>query len=131
MHAVSSLFTSSAMIRCILILAVVVSLFAATASQAKEPIRLANNPSLSPDGALLAFDWNGDIWVVPSTGGTARQLTQQPGRDSQPKFSPDGRRIAFVSDRDGSQQVYVMPADGGPAKQVTFHTAGFVLHGWT
>jgi tricorn protease len=115
--------------RILLVLAVAASFCGSAVS--KDPIRLANNPSLSPDGALLAFDWNGDIWVVPSDGGSANQLTQKPGRNSQPKFSPDGKRIAFISDREGSAQVFVMPAAGGAAKQVTFNTAGFVLQGWT
>lgn len=100
-------------------------------SQAREPIRLANHPALSPDGKLLAFDHLGDIWVVPSTGGTARPLTQNTARDGYPKFSPDGKEIAFVSDRDGNPQVYVMPATGGTPRQITFHTSGFALHEWT
>lgn len=98
---------------------------------AGDQIRLANNPSLSPDGALLAFDWMGDIWVVPTNGGTAKALTQNPSKDMQPKFSPDGREIAFISDRDGTAQVYVMSVDGGTPTRLTFHTAGFGLEGWT
>jgi tricorn protease len=98
---------------------------------AREPIFLANNPALSPDGATLAFDYNGDIWTVPTAGGTARQLTQNPGRDRQPRFSPDGKEIAFVSDRDGSPQVYVMPAQGGSPRQLTHHTAGYTLEEWS
>lgn len=113
------------------LLAFAISLLICAAALANQPIRLANNPSLSPDAKLLAFDWNGDIWVVPTTGGLARQLTQKPGRNSQPKFSPDGERLAFISDREGSAQVYVMPAVGGAAKQITFNTAGFTLQGWT
>ena len=54
------------------------------AAPAGEPIRLPNRPALSPDGATVAFDWNGDIWTVPTTGGVARQLTQHPGRDREP-----------------------------------------------
>lgn len=103
----------------------------ALAACAREPIRLANNPALSPDGKLLAFDYLGDIWIVPTAGGAARPLTQHPAKDSQPKFSPDGQEIAFVSEREGTPQVFVMPATGGTPRQVTFHTAGFSLHEWT
>jgi tricorn protease len=101
------------------------------ATVAADPIRLANNPALSPDGQLLAFDWNGDIWSVSVNGGTARQLTAHSGRDRQPKFSPDGKQLAFVSDRNGSPQAYTMPVEGGPPAQVTFHTAGCSLVDWT
>ncbi|MCE9532410.1 MAG: hypothetical protein K8T89_15015 [Planctomycetes bacterium] len=106
-------------------------IFASLEASAREPIRLANNPALSPDGKTLAFDYLGDIWTVPTTGGVARPLTKNPSSDSAPKFSPNGKEIAFISDRDGSAQVYVMPATGGTPKQVTFHTAGFTLHEWT
>jgi tricorn protease len=103
---------------------------APASAQPPEPIRLASNPALSPDGATLAFDWNGDLWTVPVTGGVARQLTQHTGRDREPKFSPDGKEIAFTSDRTGSEQVFVMPAQGGAPRQLTFHTAGYSLEGW-
>ncbi len=98
---------------------------------AAEPIRLANNPALSPDGQLLAFDWNGDIWLAPSTGGEAKQRTANLGRDTHPKFSPDGKEIAFVSDREGSSQVYVLSTDGGVPRQLTRHTAGSLVQDWT
>jgi tricorn protease len=98
---------------------------------ASESIRLANNPALSPDGATLAFDWNGDVWSVQTAGGVARPLTRHPARDRQPRFSADGKEIAFISERSGSPQVYVMPAAGGTPRQVTFHTAGFTLQEWT
>ena len=64
---------------------------------AREAIRLATAPALSPDGATLAFAWRGDIWLVPSGGGVARPWSTHPGRDAQPHFSPDGTRIAFTS----------------------------------
>ena len=101
-----------------------------TPAAASEPIRLANNPSLSPDGKILAFDHLGDIWTVPTAGGVARPLTRNPAKDTKPKFSPDGKEIAFVSDRDGSSQIYVMSASGGTPRQVTLHTAGYSLHEW-
>jgi tricorn protease len=95
---------------------------------AAEPIRLANTPALSPDGAMLAFSWAGEIWTVPSAGGMARPITRNPSRDLQPRFSPDGKEIAFVSDREGSQQVFVMPVDGSDSPmQITFHTEGSLL----
>jgi Tol biopolymer transport system component len=105
-------------------------LLAALPVQAGDVIRLANNPSLSPDGATLAFDWNGDVWTVPAMGGVARQLTRHPARDRQPKFSPDGKEIAFISERSGTAQVLVMPAKGGSPRKLTDHTAGYTLQGW-
>jgi tricorn protease len=95
-----------------------------------DPIRLGTNPALSPDGATLAFAWVGEIWTVPVAGGIARPLTRHPGREREPSFSPDGTQIAFVSDRTGSDQVFVMPAAGGSPRQVTHHTAGYTLEGW-
>jgi tricorn protease len=102
------------------------------APNGSEVIRLGTNPALSPDGQVLAFAWAGDIWVVPVTGGAARPLTRHPGRDREPSFSPDGTQIAFVSDRDGGDQVYVMPAQGGGGqpRQLTEHTAGHTVEGW-
>jgi tricorn protease len=100
-------------------------------SFAREEIRLPNQPALSPDGRTLAFDWNGDIWTVPLRGGVARPLTSHPGKDTSPRFSPDGKEIAFLSDREGSPQVFVMPAVGGSPVQVTFHSTGYTLYEWT
>ncbi len=114
-----------------ILLALCVCWLAAGSLSARESIRLAKTPALSPDGALLAFEWNGDIWVASSQGGEARQLTTHPGKDAQPKFSPDGKEIAFVSDREGGAQVFVVPVTGGSPQQVTFHTAGHELQEWT
>jgi tricorn protease len=104
--------------------------FFGTAVHGQQPIRLANDPALSPDGSTLAFAWRGEIWTVPATGGSARQTTTSAAADGQPAFSPDGAQLAFVSSRSGSEQVYVMPSQGGIPKQITFHTAGYTLHGW-
>ena len=95
-----------------------------------EMIRLASDPALSPDGSKLAFAWRGDIWIVPTKGGTAQQLTQHPSGDSRPAFSPDGSQIAFISDRNAGDQVYVMPVEGGAPEQLTFNTAGYELEQW-
>lgn len=95
-----------------------------------EAVRLAQGPALSPDGATLAFAWCGDIWSVPVKGGVAQRLTHHSAVEAMPAFSPDGKQIAFISDRERSKQVYVMPAGGGEARQLTWHTEGYDLQEW-
>ena len=111
-------------------LAASVFLSASTWLLASEPVRLAQEPALSPDGASLAFSWRGDIWTVPVKGGTARRLTQNPAAESSPVFSPDGKQLAFISDREGSRQVFVMPSGGGDVRQLTWHTEGYKIDDW-
>lgn len=94
------------------------------------PIKMASTPSLSNDGQTLYFAWRGDIWSAPTTGGQARQLTQDDASDSAPHLSPDGKQLAFISNRDGSNQVYLMPPAGGAVRQVTFHTEGYQIQAW-
>src|SRR5262249_5182791 len=53
-----------------------------------------------------------------------------PARDREPKFSPDGKTIAFISDRETGNQVFTIPAVGGTPKQITYHTSGYNLQGW-
>jgi len=96
-----------------------------------EPVQLARDAALSPDGKTLAFAWRGDLWRVPTTGGRAQQLTQHAAEESAPAFSPDGKQLAFVSNREGSNQIYLMPATGGEARQVSFHTEGYDLREWS
>ncbi len=97
---------------------------------AQESVRLASSPTLSPDGTKLAFSWRGDIWIVGSGGGTARPLTMHEGRDTSPAFSPDGKLIAFNSDRNGARHAYVVPTTGGEPKQLTFHSEGCQVEQW-
>jgi len=84
---------------------------------------LLRHPALNADGSRLAFSFQGDIWTVAGTGGTARRLTIHEGYDAHPRFSPDGRNIAFQSDRYGNDDVYVMGVDGGRPNRLTFHDA--------
>jgi tricorn protease len=74
-------------------------------------------------GDRVTFTYAGDIWVAPAHGGTATRLTAHPGLELFPKFSPDGRWIAFTGQYDGDEQVYVMPATGGVPKQLTYYPA--------
>jgi tricorn protease len=95
-----------------------------------EAVRLLSDYALSPDGEHLAFAWRGDLWMVNSAGGAARRLTSHPGDDRQPRFAPDGKSLAFVSDRTGSRQIWTMPVEGGVPQIRTRHTEGFSLEAW-
>jgi len=68
----------------------------------------------------IAFVYGGDIWLASSSGGEARRVTSHPGRELFPKFSPDGKWLAFTAQYDGNLNVYVMPADGGQPTQLTY-----------
>ncbi|MDR3678271.1 MAG: PDZ domain-containing protein [Acidobacteriota bacterium] len=68
----------------------------------------------------IVFSSGGDLWLVASSGGVARRITTDPGLELFPKFSPDGKWIAFTAQYDGNFNVYVMPAEGGEPKQLTF-----------
>ena len=80
--------------------------------------RLMRFPDIYKD--KIAFMYGGDLWLASSSGGVARRITSSPGRELFPKFSPDGKWIAFTGQYDGNFDVYVMPADGGQPKQLTF-----------
>lgn len=112
------------------VLAMLLAVAATACAGGAEAIRLAEDPALSPNGDKLAFAWRGDIWIVDTEGGSARQLTQHAALDAQPAFSPDGSEIAFVSDREAGNQVYVVAVDGGTPEQLTFHTSGYGIEGW-
>lgn len=64
--------------------------------------------------------YGGDLWTVTTSGGIARKLTSHPGLEILPKFSPDGKWIAFTSQYDGNDNLYIIPSDGGEPKQITF-----------
>ena len=98
------------------------------------------DPQISPDGKWVAYavgtpDMNANrtasnIWIVPTAGGEAIQLTQS-GHDSSPVWSPDGKTIAFLSSRDGTSQVYLLPMDGGEAHPLTHLSTGADLVKWS
>src|SRR5580700_2286004 len=79
---------------------------------------LMRYPTLS--GNTIVFVAHDNLWSVPRAGGTASRLTADEGRDVMPRFSPDGRWIAFTGEYQGNRDVYVMPAAGGAARRVTF-----------
>jgi tricorn protease len=81
--------------------------------------RLLRQPDISGD--TVAFVYGGDIWLASAKGGEARRLTSDPGMEYFPKFSPDGKWIAFTGEYSGSRQVFVISAEGGAPKQLTFY----------
>ncbi len=78
---------------------------------------------VSPDGKTIAFDMLGDIYVLPAGGGTARRFTSGMAWDAFPRFSPDGRSIAFVSDSSGLENIWTMSVDGSSLRQVSRNAA--------
>src|SRR5262245_24768836 len=79
----------------------------------------------------VAFTYMGDIWTADESGKNVQRLTAHRGRDSTPRFSPDGQWIAFSSDREGNADVWIMPATGGKPKQLTYHSADDNVLGWS
>lgn len=112
-------------------------LFPSTFAQAKRPmtpedlyrIKTVSDPQVSPDGKWIAFtisvpdleenNFNSDIWLMPVSGGKPLQLTRSPKADHSPRWSPDGKQIAFISSRDGVANIYLIRVNGGEAKKVT------------
>lgn len=103
--------------------------FAATGS-AVTPLWL-RDVQISPSGEEIAFCYKGDIYKVPVGGGEARQLTTTPSYESTPIWSPDGKMIAFASNRNGNFDLYVMPAEGGTAKRLTYNSANEIPSAFT
>jgi tricorn protease len=79
----------------------------------------------------VTFTYLGDIWTADENGANIKRLTVHRARDVYPRFSPDGKWIAFSSDRQGNLDVYIVPAEGGQAKQLTFHSADDSVLGWS
>ncbi len=98
------------------------------AAAAEEAPLLAQSPTMSE--TQVVFEYGGYLWSVPRGGGEARQLTTG-GHEARPKFSPDGKWIAFTGQYDGNVDAYVMPADGGEPKRLTWHPVADVVEGWT
>lgn len=78
----------------------------------------------------IVFSYANDLWIVPREGGSAAPLASPPGQELYPKFSPDGRSIAFVGNYDGNQDLYTISLSGGPSARVTHHPGTEILTGW-
>lgn len=103
--------------KCFVLFVVVCSALAF--AQEPQEGRLMRFPDIYKD--KVAFVYGGDLWLASTSGGVARRITSHPGRELFPKFSPDGKWIAFTGQYDGNFNVYVMPSEGGQPKQLTFN----------
>jgi tricorn protease len=91
--------------------------------------RMLRSPTIS--GSQVAFAYANNIWAVERAGGNARRLTSFQGQTTNPKFSPDGRTIAFSGDYGGNTDVYIVPAAGGEPTRLTWHPGPDQVQGWT
>ena len=112
------------------ILTAALFLAATVSAQAVTPLWM-RDVQISPDGGTIAFCYMGDIYTVPATGGTARQLTTQSSYEQNPIWSPDGSTIAFASDRFGGFDIFTMPSAGGQATRITFNSTSEIPQAFT
>ena len=110
--------------------AIVVSVFV-SAAFAQNQIAYLTEPSLAPDRKEVVFVSGGDIWSVGADGGAAHLLVSHPANESKPLFSPDGRWLAFVSNRTGNGDIYLMDISSGSLKRITFDDSGESLDAWS
>ncbi|HMV81743.1 MAG TPA: DPP IV N-terminal domain-containing protein [Blastocatellia bacterium] len=105
--------------------------FVAFGQASKEALPYFAEPSISPDRTEIAFVSGGDIWTVPANGGDARLLVAHPANESRPIYSPDGKRLAFVSNRTGGGDIYVLTLATGDLRRLTFDDGNDQLDGWS
>ena len=96
-----------------------------------DPRPYFTEPAIAPDRSEIAFSSGGDLWTVPLAGGDARLLVSHPANESQPTYSPDGKRVAFVSDRTGGGDIYLLTLASGDLRRLTFDDGNEQLDGWS
>lgn len=108
---------------CLIIAMSGVAVFPCEAGDASD-MSLVSAPALSPDGNTIVFEWCDDLWLAPSEGGEATRWMGEPGRDAYPRFTPDGKRIVFSSNRSGAMEIYSRAVDGGDTTRHSWQTEG-------
>ena len=104
-------------------------LFSLSATIFAQGTRLLRQPNLSKD--RIAFVHGGDVWTTDRDGKDVRRITSTPAVESNPHFSPDGKQLAFSSNRSGGTSVYLVDARGGSPTRLTWHPSGGAVRGWT
>lgn len=99
------------------------------AAQDLTDVRMASDPAISAHH--VAFQYDGDLWVASRDGSAARRLTTHAGIEANPRFSPDGRFLAFTGEYDGNTDVFVVPVAGGAPTRLTWHPGADVVLDWT
>src|SRR5579884_1516845 len=92
-------------------------------------LHLLHSPAMNQNE--IVFEYAGNLWTVPKTGGRAAQLTTGVGIETEPVFSPDGSTIAFTGEYDGNIDVFTIPATGGVPKRLTYAPQADRVVGWT
>ncbi len=103
----------------------------AVAPAAPQPVPYFTEPAVSPGRTEIAFVSGGDIWTVPLAGGEARLLVSHAANESRPVYAPDGRHLAFTSNRTGGGDIYVLAFDTGELRRVTFDDSNDQLDAWS
>ncbi len=106
-------------------------LFAFSITSYAQTAAYMTEPSLSPDRKEIAFVSGGDVWSVPSEGGTARLLVSHTANESRPLFSPDGRFLAFGSTRTGGGDIYILELENGNLRRLTFDDSNDQIDAWS
>lgn len=89
------------------------------------------DPCISPDAESIVFGYDNDLWTVHYSGGQAFRITAMDGKESSPRFSPDGKWIVFSGNADGNNNLYKIPVKGGPIEQLTWHSGNDVPYSWS
>ncbi|MBN2070496.1 MAG: PD40 domain-containing protein [Candidatus Krumholzibacteriota bacterium] len=105
--------------------------FIPVASGAAVGAKMMRYPSIDPAGKKIAFSYQGDIWTADLDGTGARRITIHEAYESNPCWSPDGKYIAFSSNRYGNNDIYTIPAEGGAVRRLTWYSAGDEASDWS
>jgi tricorn protease len=102
-----------------------------TPAPPSDPRPYFTEPAVAPDRSEIAFASGGDLWTAPLVGGDARLLVSHVANESQPSYSPDGKALAFVSDRTGGGDIYVLTFATGDLRRLTFDDGNDLVDGWS
>src|SRR5437879_2867688 len=112
----------------VLLLTLVVLATAGSSASSRE-VRLLRHPDYH--SGQIVFSYLGDLWLVKEDGANTQRLTVHKARDTHPRFSPDGKWIAFSSSRYGNDDVFVIPSEGGEAKRLMYYSGADTVAGWS